>query len=231
MLLGAHILTSGSDAISQRESNYLVAQWKHSHSNAYGIWHLLYQTEFGQKNTSWALGKLFIVSAHKRATPHSPNSASRGQTHSPADQVLRCSSVLIRILWLQVTTTQKEKNNTQANNNSGFPGQGTLSSGSSNLQKSRLKKSLTVPLAQVPITASHQMQSLISSKDSPASSSSLFTTRDKCTSPSLVPSPEFPGKGCHGSAWVRYWIVDRHCQQEGGPDWSPLEKVTILPQP
>lgn len=52
MLLGAHILTSGSDAISQRESNYLAAQREHSHSNAYGIWHLLYQTEFGQKNTS-----------------------------------------------------------------------------------------------------------------------------------------------------------------------------------
>lgn len=25
--------------------------------------------------------------------------------------------------------------------------------------------------------------------------------------------------------------MGRHCQQEGGPDWSPLEKVIILPQP
>lgn len=45
------------------------------------------------------------------------------------------------------------------------------------------------------------MSPLISSKATCGSSSSLFTTRDKCRSSFLVPSPKVPGKSSHELSW------------------------------
>lgn len=50
----------------------------------------------------------------------------------------------------------------------------------------------------VPSTASLQILSLVSSKATLGVGSLPLTTRDKCTSPVLVPSPKVPGKASHG---------------------------------
>ena len=45
---------------------------------------------------------------------------------------------------------------------------------------------------------------------------SLFTTRDKCTSPFSVPSPDVPGKGSLGPHWVRCCTPEHHHQKRVG---------------
>lgn len=58
----------------------------------------------------------------------------------------------------------------------------------------------------IPSTASLQILSLISSKATLGVGSLPLTTRDKCTSLFLVPSPKVPGKGSHGLCLGAYCL-------------------------
>ena len=157
-------------------------------------------------------------SAHKRATPHSQSgAASCAQICSSAGPVPE-----LPLYWSE--SFDIGDNNATGNNKGAAAG--ALSAGGACHRAATTfgdagQRDPRVSL-WVPATASLHVLHLVTSVATLGAGPSLFTTRDKCRSPVLVPSPKiWEGLTWALPAWGRWPLKVGHY------DWAPLEITWI----
>lgn len=161
----------------------------------------------------------YSQSTHKRASPCS-QSASQLQACSSTDPVSAAPTVSMASFgckWQQHKRTKQE-----ANSNSGSLGPGSLSSGMHNLPKSWLRR------ASGSLSGSCHCFSADTAPHHVHGHSwcwfLTFTTRDKCRSSSLVPSPKFQERALLGSSRLRSWALKPPCPQKVGHSGGEKKK-------